>query len=448
MANEPAVWPALIAAGPVLAAHAGLLATWDLAGRPALTLGLLAAAGASLVWAVRRLAVQPGSKVVGILLVALLLRLLLLPVPPTLSDDLLRYVWDGKVVGAGANPYLLAPEAPALEALRGPLWRSLPHRDVPTVYPPLALGLFSIAAQLPSPLLALKALLSACDLLTCLLLIRLAGALGLPEERAAWYAWNPLVVLETAGMGHVDALGVALVVATLLVLARGPRPALAAAAAAGAVLAKLVPLAAVPVWARASRRPAAFVAAAGLVSVVGLLPMALAARGVPPGLARFAVSWEFNGPLYEPLWRASERLGLPARVAAGLDAAKAASGRHDFWNRFYPFNYPQLHAKLLLAAGLAAALCLTWRIRDPVAGTGAVFGTILIFSATVYPWYLLWVLPTAALRQQRAWLLLAWLLPLSYLPQVTELRLVPWIFVAIWVPFFATLAFESRWSTG
>ncbi len=410
-----------------------------------LTLGLVAAAGAGLVWAVRRLALQPGSKVAGILLGALLLRIFLLPIPPTLSDDLLRYVWDGRVVGAGSNPYLLAPEAPALNSLRGPLSHSLPHRDVPTVYPPLALGLFSIAAQLPAPTLTLKALLSACDLLTCLLLIRLARALGLPEERAAWYAWNPLVVLETAGMGHVDALGVALVVATMLLLVRDPGRAWApAATAAGAVLAKLIPIAAVPVWARASRRPTAFAAAAGLAVLLGLLPMALAARGIPPGLSRFAISWEFNGPLYEPLWRASERLELPDRVAAGLDAAKEASGRHEFWNRFYPYNYPQLHAKLLLGAALAAALLLIWRTRDPVGGTGAAFGAILIFSATVYPWYLVWVLPAAALKQQRAWLLLSLLLPLSYLPQTTEIRLMPWVFLAIWAPFFATLAFDFR----
>ncbi len=443
--GAPAVAAVLIAAGPVLAAHAGLLAVWDLASRPALTLTLLAAAGAGLVWAVRRLARQPGSKVAGILLVALLLRLLLLPVPTTLSDDLLRYVWDGQVVGAGANPYLLAPQDPALESLRGPLWRSLPHRDVPTVYPPLALGLFSIAAQLPAPLLTLKALLSACDLLTCLLLIRLAGALGLPRERAAWYAWNPLVVLETAGMGHVDALGVALVVATLLLLVRDPRRIWApVATAAGAVLAKLIPIAAVPVWVRSSRRPARFAAALGLVALPGLLPMVAGAPGVPPGLTRFAIGWEFNGPLYEPLWRTSDRLDLQARVAAGLDAAKAAFGRHELWNRLYPYNYPQLHAKLLLAAALVAALVVIWRRRDPVAGTGAVFGAVIVFSATVYPWYLLWVLPVAALRQQRSWLLLSLLLPLSYLPQITEIRLLPWVFLAIWVPFFAALAVD--WS--
>ena len=435
--------PVLVAGAPLVAAHAGLLAVWDLAARPAATLGLLAAAAAALVWALRRLALQPGSKVAGVLLVALLLRLLLLPLSPSLSDDVLRYVWDGRVVGAGSNPYLLAPEDSELAPLRGSLWRSLPHLDVPTVYPPVAMGLFSIAAQLPSPVTALKALLATFDLLTCLLLIRLARAVGLPEERAAWYAWNPLVVLETAGMGHVDALGVTFVVATLLLLVR-QRPLGAAATAAAAVLTKLIPLAVAPVWARASRWPLPFLAAAGLLIVAGLAPVFLSTGGVPPGLTRFAISWEFNGPLYEPLWRLSDALDVTARVEGGLDRVKEVTGRHDFVNLFYPYNYPQLHAKLLLAVALGVALVAIWRIRDPIRGTGAGFGAILVFSATVYPWYLLWVLPAAALRQQRAWLLLSFLLPLSYLPQFTEVELVPWVFAAIWIPFFVLLAMDSR----
>jgi hypothetical protein len=424
-----------------------LLATWDLASRPLATLGLLLLAALSLVWAVRRLASLPGPHSAGILLVALLLRLLLLPIPPSLSDDVLRYVWDGTVIGAGSNPYLLAPEDPELEVLRGPLWQSLPHRDVPTVYPPLALGLFSIAAHLPAPVLALKILLTACDLLTCLVLLRLATGIGLPESRTVWYAWNPLPVLEFAGMGHVDALGVAAVALTMLLLAGRRRTLGAGAAAAAAVLAKLIPIVAIPAWARASRRRPAFLATAGLLIFLGLLPVLLSVRGVPPGMTRFAVSWEFNGPIYEPLWRLSERLDLTARVEERLDAVKERTGRHEFWNRFYPYNYPQLHAKLLLGMGLLGALLAAWRVPGVVAATGAVFGAVLIFSATVYPWYALWVLPSAALLRQRAWIFLSLLLPLSYLPQLTSVELFPWVFAAIWIPFFAMLARFPRWST-
>jgi len=85
--------------------------------------------------------------------------------------------------------------------------------------------------------------------------------------------------------------------------------------------------------------------------------------------------------------------------------------------------------------------------KDPVAGTGRLFGGLLICSATVYPWYLLSVLPWAALGRHRAWLALSALIQLSYLSQMTAVAHLPWVFLAIWVPFFWLLA-RSRWSTG
>jgi hypothetical protein len=373
---------------------------------------------------------------------------LLLPLPPTLSDDALRYLWDGKVAGAGLNPYLLAPDAPELAPLRDADWQRLPHRHVPTVYPPLAMAVFSIAARLPASLLALKVLLTAADLATCVLLLWLARRRRVPRRRVIWYAWNPLVVLEVAGMGHVDALGVTAVAATVcLVTVRPRRVAAAATTAAAAVLAKLVPVLALPAFARRSGRPVLFLLLSAILVGLACAPVIVATGGVPQGLVTYGVSWEFNGPLWEPLWRLLDRVELSAAVERLLDEVKQRTGEHVFWNRFYPFNYPQLLAKLLLAPGLLAVVVLAWRRTDPVIAAGILFGGLPLFSATVYPWYLLWVLPWAALCRQPAWLTLAFLAPLSYLPQVTDLPLMPWVFAAIWLPFAALLIARPRWST-
>ena len=155
-------------------------------------------------------------------------------------------------------------------------------------------------------LLGWKAMLVAVDLLSCLVLLRLARARGVPTGRVIAYAWNPLVVLEVAGMGHVDALGVLpLLVAALFLVEPRPKDAAIArrrAAAAGAalalaILAKLVPLLLVPAWARASARRAAVRGrAAAWCSRWRPLPFAIGAPGVPPGLVTYAVSWEWNGP--------------------------------------------------------------------------------------------------------------------------------------------------------
>ncbi len=440
--------PGLALSLPLVAASCGLLLLFDLAHHLIPALALLGAAILVLPFVARRLELLPTSPAAAILLGALLMRLPLLALPPALSADMSRYLWDGKVAATGRNPYALAPEAAELSSLRDEAWQRLPHRNVPTVYPPLAMAAFSIASRLPFPVLAWKLLATGADLLACWLLLRLARALGLPEGRVAWYAWNPLVALEVAGMGHVDALGVAAMVGAVLWLLprhlpRSHRVGAAATLAAAGVLAKLVPLAAFPLWARHSGRPWRFLAMAGSLVTLAFLPV-LGATGIPPGLITYGVSWEFNGPLYEPLWRLIDTVGLAPALARGLDGLKVWTGVWEAWNPVYPYLYPRFLAKLVLAAGAGLAVLFSLRERDPVAGTGRLFGRLLLLSATVYPWYLLWVLPWAALRKDAAWLALSGLILLSYVPQFLGVPLMPWVYLAIWGPFAVVKALTLR----
>jgi hypothetical protein len=445
-----------------------ILALGDPATHLWAVLALMMAGCAALPWAERRLRHLPADRAtaVAIVLAAAALRLPFLALPATLSDDTLRYVWDGRVVAAGFDPYRLAPEADELAALRDERWQRMPHRQVETVYPPVALAVFALAAKLPAtpgggPVAALKVLFTAADLLLCAILLALARHLRLPLARVVFYAWNPLVLTEIAGMGHVDALAVAAAGAAVWWVARG-KPAAGGASAAFGVLAKLGPLVAIPLWARWSGRPWRFAGAALLLCALAMAPIAVG--GVPPGLVTYGVSWEFNGPAYEPLWRAIDATGLATAMHRGLDRIKERSEDHEFWNRFYPYVYPQLLAKLLLAGGMLTVVAMSWRTasrrRAPPPGTpapdarlitatGALFGGLLLLSATVYPWYLLWVLPWAALARQRAWLALSALLPLCYLAQpAAAVALWPWLFLVIWVPFFVLWVREPRWSIG
>lgn len=457
----------------MLVVHCGLVVIYDLTARLGWALLLLSAGFAALAWAYRRLP-RLRSPAATILVVAGVLRVLLLPLPPSLSDDLLRYVWDGRVTTAGHNPYLLAPEDDELAPLRDEQWRRMPHKEIPTVYPPLALGFFSIAALAPSPMVLLKALLAAADLGTCGWLLVLARRRGWPVARVALYAWNPLVTLEVAGMGHVDALAVALAVTAVGLLAGAPdvedggaggRAGRAGLAAAGGVLAKLGPLAALPLWSRAGGRPWRFLTVAGLALLVVGAPVLWAVGGVPPGLVEYGTSWEFNGPLYEPLWRALDTLGVAPAAKGWLDAWKEATEQWTEWNWLYPYLYPQLLAKLLLALVAVGVVARSWAVdggriaahggaagedgaRLLVSGTGRLFGGLVLVSATFYPWYLLWVLPWAALTAHPAWLTLSATLLLSYLPQHTGLELWPWIFLLIWLPFWGLLAGHRRRGRG
>jgi hypothetical protein len=401
----------------------------------------------------------------AILAGAFLLRLPLLPLPLTLSDDALRYLWDGKVAAAGLNPYALPPAAEKLTFLRDEGWRRLPHREVETVYPPLAIAAFSIAARLPNPILAWKAMAAAADLAACALLLALARRLELPLARTVWYAWNPLVAIELSGMAHVDALGVAACLATVLFLLPRPCPgggsasrewAAAGVFAATGVLAKLAPVTALPMWSRQSGHPARMLAVAGGLLAAAGLPVLAATGGVPPGLLTYAVSWEFDGPVFEPLWRLLDWAGAAPWLARLLDAAKRLTGEYTRWNPLYHFLYPQFLAKALLGLAMLAVVVVSvtrrgagegGRSLGPAAATGWLLGAMLLLSATVYPWYVVWVLPWAALYRHTAWRALSALILLSYLAQRGGVPLMPWVFAGIWVPFGILLATGRRWSS-
>src|SRR5947209_7515042 len=65
------------------------------------------------VWLAGR-AESPRSSLALILIVAAAMRLAALLSPLYLSDDVYRYIWDGRVVGAGINPYRYVPTDPHL----------------------------------------------------------------------------------------------------------------------------------------------------------------------------------------------------------------------------------------------------------------------------------------------------------------------------------------------
>lgn len=428
--------------------HLGLLLVFRLDTRPLMAVGLIGVAFLGLLVLAGSFSRGAAPRAKAILWVSLALRLLILPLPPSLSGDVERYLWDGKVLLAQQNPYAHAPESEELEPWRDEVWVNLDHKDVATVYPPAAMTLFAFAAALPGSFYVLKALLVLSEMIGIALLVALARRRGLPRHRVVWYAWNPLAVIEVAGMGHVDALGVAATIAAVYWLEPGARRVgRAATAAALGVLSKLVPLLALPMWARQSGRPWRMISLAALVVGAGLLPVLWATGGVPPGLVRYAVSWEFNGPLFEPLWRGLAEIGAPDAVATLLDRLRDATGRHGLFNPLYHYRYPQFLAKLILWALLGVAVWRSLGRREHIASTGWLFGWMLLCSATVYPWYLLWILPWAALCRQRAWLVLSASIQLSYLPQLLDLPAWPWYYLAVWLPFALALPRNLEWST-
>jgi hypothetical protein len=155
---------------------------------------------------------------------AILFNLILLLNSPTLSDDMYRYVWDGRVQNNGINPYSYAPSAPEFYPLRdNAIYTWINRKDVVTIYPPGAEFIFRLTWQFfGDSILAFKAVMVSAVLLGGLLLIPLLRAFGGRPERILIFLWNPLLIFEIAHSGHVDGLYLPCIIGAMLLRAIAP----------------------------------------------------------------------------------------------------------------------------------------------------------------------------------------------------------------------------------
>lgn len=346
----------------------------------------------------------------GLLLVlvgGVLFRVVLVPGDPVLSDDLYRYLWDGKVQAAGISPYQYAPDAPELAALRDELvWPRINRMGSPTIYPPVTQWVFAATWQLGlrTPA-AWKAMAVTLDVAAMALLAVALARSGREPIRVVSYAWNPLPILAFGDSGHADALVVLALVSAVLAW-QSDRLGPLAVLLGLAVAAKLYPVVAVAAFVRgpsgvwATRRALAVGAITGAVVLVAYLPYVIAGDPV--------LGFLTEGYLREESYDSGRRFLLFARL--GLDG--------------------RLFAGPVLALVAIAAL----RSRRPAPVRAAwLFGAVIVLTLH-YPWYaapLMAMVAAGGAGWAWPWLgvvldavYIASMQPLAPLPDLRPLRLV------------------------
>ncbi len=272
----------------------------------------LAVAGVAYLFAIREFFSTPRFPrhviFVGLALAALW-HLPFLLTPPGPDDDIHRYLWDGRVQRLGYNPYVVVPSDPALAALHTPETRTLNNPDLPSPYPAGAELFFRAVTAIHESVLTLKVAFIFCDLVIVFVLLDILRS---SRQGAHWvlaYAWNPLLAIEVAGSGHIDIVGVLLLLVSFAALGRRWR-AVAAVAFGLAVAVKFLPIVLLPLyWKRVRIRDGALA-----VIVVGLLYLPFLSHGrIPIGsLGTFVRTFRFNDPFFASL----ERVTAPLFAAA------------------------------------------------------------------------------------------------------------------------------------
>jgi hypothetical protein len=299
-------------------------------------------------------------------------------------NDMIRYIWDGRVQWLGYNPYLVLPSDPALAHTHTDVTRLMPSIHDPTPYLAAAQLFFRLIVGIYESPHLMRFALVGCDLLTIAVLIAWLIDTGRSPWLSLLYAWNPLVVLEVAHSGHIDALGALwiAVAAWMLSTGRGMR---AAVAFVIAVAAKLLPIVLLPLfWRRVRIRDAAV--AAGVLLLL-YLPFASAGT-LPLGALPNVVNYiRFNGPLFKFLAAvASPRAAAAMAVGAGLAVAM-------WMRRKYSADEPAAWAWPMAVALLAAPVIYPWYVLyfTPFLLTKRTLPLIL-WSIAILSVYIVWEL--------------------------------------------------------
>ncbi len=303
---------------------------------------------------------------VSILLVGVAMRLIALPCPPA-SNDIYRYVWDGRVQAAGINPYRYLPADDALAPLRDQAIYPNMNRTgyAPTIYPPAAQLVFWAATRISETTFFMKAAMVGFEGLAVWAILQLLAARGLPATRILLYAWHPLPLWEFSGSGHADAIAIAFLLIGFVAVDRRS-PILAGMALGAGALIKYFPVVAGPAmykrwdW----RLPAAFAASVAI--------------------------------LYLPY------LGGGTKIFGFLGGYVAEEGlEHFLWQLAGSVLHLPEHALpyyLPIAAALLAALALgaIFLRREPKADIAAALVLAVVFMVLFsphYPWYFAWLIP-------------------------------------------------------
>lgn len=336
---------------------------------------------------------------------AIVARFSLIAAIPNLSDDVYRFIWDGRLLVQGINPFDHLPRE--YMNVDPALFNRLNSPDYYTVYPPLAQLTFFVAAGLfPKSILGativLKSIHAALDTGTILLLERL----GSSKRSVLLYALNPLIIIELTGNLHFEAGMLFFLALALWWLIQG-KWYRSIWGWVGAIGAKLLPLMFLPFLVRRVRWYWFLLLGAGLLLLFAPLLNSWFFGHMGASLDLYFRKFEFNAGLYFLLrW--------VGKVLTGYN--------------------------LILYLGPALALLvfsfiirLAWSEKDekverlPVLWLTAI-SCYLLCSTTVHPWYLALPVFFSALTKYRFPVVWSALIPLTYLAyRQPEVHLPAWV---------------------
>ena len=343
-------------------------------------------------------------------------RLTLFPALPTTSDDVYRYLWEGKVLTAGHNPFTKAPNDTSLIPLRDGVYDKVTFKDIPAIYPPISQLVFAAGYGIKNnSVTALKLIYLLCELITLLFLLKLLDLKKKNLNYIILYAWLPLSIMEYFINAHLDPIGIMFMMMFIYFMEK-EKHILSSVAFSLAILSKLYPVILFPLVIKklGLKKTFVFSLITAILVTTFYLPFLNWNFTAFTALRNYLSNWEFNGSVYNILKYFLDDGNL-IKIICG--------------------------SAFVITTGIIA-----YKYKNFTKAAYAVFITLIVFSSTLYPWYLGWI---AALNPVHAFYSVTSLLFTSNFANFTPLAPV-WreylvVLLIQYVPFFIFLVLDVFW---
>ena len=337
--------------------------------------------------------------------ISLFFRLIPLFAIPALSDDFYRFIWDGRLLAAGINPFAGLPgeflNNPALVAkgVTNELYDLINSPTHYTVYPPIPQYINWLAAKLFSnnigySVYLIRSLIIGAEMASIFFIYLLLKKYNLKTSLVAIYALNPLVIIEVSGNLHHEGLMIMFLLGFLYFNANNKLPQ-AAVMLALSIASKLLPLMFLPLILLNHKKWLKF--SAILFIAVGILFLPLLDKsffiGMEDSLTLYYQSFEFNAGIYYLL----REVG--------------------YW--IYGYNAIALIGKLLFI--ITAILIIIYSFRHSKNGSGnsssftILYLIFAVLSLILHPWYIIILIALAPFTKFKFPIVWSYLIFFTYL---------------------------------
>lgn len=354
------------------------------------------------------------SKIEFFIGVSILLRFLLIFALPNLSDDVYRFIWDGRLLVNGHNPFDFLPSyylenSISIPGINEALFNKLNSPEYFTIYPPVAQGIFAFACWLfPNSIIGsaitMKVFLFLCEVGSLFFIKKLLDHFHLPAKNILLYALNPLIIIELCGNLHFEATMICFLLSAVFFLVKN-KITLSAFSIALSIASKLLPLMFLPFLIKRLgwKKSIQYFAIVGVVIVLLFTPLLSGTffNNFGTSLDLYFQKFEFNASIYYVIrWVGYQVVGYNWIQSIGPALAMIVLlGILTVTFLEKNFNWKNLFEKMLFAicfylafativhpwyVSLPVMLCLFTRFRFPILWSGLIFLTYMNYSYDEY----------------------------------------------------------------